>query len=149
MTFKIYIKNISIEDIKKKIGRKYIEKTYEIINVLTERGMYKIRNSNLFLYKIKDDMTQKIKLKSFTLFFTKVVWEKKEEGFNIPFNSHFLRKNITEYVIDPDFKIIFEAINHLRDKVSQDKISDFYFQTKIQNIEEIKKKMSSLLSTLK
>ena len=86
-------------------------------------------------------MTQKIKLKSFVLLFTEVIWEKKEKSENIPFNHHLLKKNITEYTIKDDFKIVFETI--------KDKIYDFYFTTKLQNIKEIEKRIGSLLSILK
>ena len=139
---KIYIeKSKNIEDIEKKIKKKYVGKTYENINILTKRGIYKIKNNSIFLYKMKDTMTQKIKLKSFVLLFTEVIWEKKEESENIPFNHHFLKKNITEYTIKDDFKIVFETI--------KDKIYDFYFTTKLQNIKEIEKRTGSLLSILK
>ena len=139
---KIYIeKSKNIEDIEKKIKKKYVGKTYENINILTKRGIYKIKNNSIFLYKMKDTMTQKIKLKSFVLLFTEVIWEKKEESENIPFNHHFLKKNITEYTIKDDFKIVFETI--------KDKIYDFYFTTKLQNIKEIEKRIGSLLSILK
>ena len=139
---KIYIeKSKNIEDIEKKIKKKYVGKTYENINILTKRGIYKIKNNSIFLYKMKDTMTQKIKFKSFVLLFTEVIWEKKEESENIPFNHHFLKKNITEYTIKDDFKIVFETI--------KDKIYDFYFTTKLQNIKEIEKRIGSLLSILK
>jgi len=136
---KIYIqdlKNINEEKIKKKFS----EKNHEIISILAKRGIYKIKNKSIFLYKIKNTITRKIKLKAFTLLCSNVYWEKKEENKNIPFDHYFLKKKISEYTVKNDFKIIIEKI--------KDKISDFYFDTKIENIEEIEKIICSLLSIL-
>ena len=80
MTLKIYIENLkNIENIERKVKKKYVGKTYEIFNILTEKGLYKIKNNRIFLYKIKDNITQKIKLKSFVILFTEKYYGRKKK----------------------------------------------------------------------
>ena len=142
MTLKIYIPGSKdIQGIQKKIGKKYTGKRYDIINILTEKGMYKIRGKQIFLYKLISNITKEIEYKNINLLITENLWQKKEEIFNIPFQHHLLKKTVIEYTINPKFKIIFEFINN--------NIIDFYFKTDILNIAEIKKILVSFLSILK
>ena len=142
MTLKIYIQNSKdIQDIQKKIEKKYTGNKYEIINILTKEGMYKIRGDRMFLYKLSSNTTKQIEYKNINFLITEDLWDKKEEIFNIPFHHHLLKKDIIEYVINPRFKIIFEFINN--------KIFDFYFKTNIYKIAEIKQNLVSFLSILK
>ena len=142
MTLKIYIKDSKdIQGIQKKIEKKYIGKKYEIINILTKKGMYKIRGKQIFLYKLISNTTKEVKYENINLLITENLWQKKEEMFNIPFEHHLFKKTMIEYAINPKFKIIFE--------LADSKIIDFYFKTDIFNIGEIKKTLISFLSILK
>ena len=142
MTLKIYIKDSKdIQSIQKKIEKKYIGKKYEIINILTKKGMYKIRGKQMFLYKLISNITKEVEYENINLLITENLWQKKEEMFNIPFEHHLLKKTMIEYAINPKFKIIFE--------LADSKIIDFYFKTDIFNISEIKKTLISFLSILK
>jgi len=142
MTLKIYIKDSKdIQCIKKKIEKKYIGKKYEIINILTKKGMYKIRGKQIFLYKLISNTTKEVKYENINLLITENLWQKKEEMFNIPFIHHLLKRTMIEYAINPKFKIIFE--------LADSKIIDFYFKTDVLNIGEIKKTLISFLSILK
>jgi len=142
MTLKIYIKDSKdIQGIQKKIEKKYIGKKYEIINILTKKGMYKIRGKQMFLYKLISNITKEVEYENINLLITENLWQKKEEMFNIPFEHHLLKKTMIEYAINPKFKIIFE--------LADSKIIDFYFKTDVLNIGEIKKTLISFLSILK
>ena len=142
MTLKIYIKDSKdIQSIQKKIEKKYIGKKYEIINILTKKGMYKIRGKQMFLYKLISNITKEVEYENINLLITENLWQKKEEMFNIPFEHHLLKKTMIEYAINPKFKIIFE--------LADSKIIDFYFKTDVLNIGEIKKTLISFLSILK
>jgi len=142
MTLKIYIKDSKdIQSIQKKIEKKYIGKKYEIINILTKKGMYKIRGKQMFLYKLISNITKEVEYENINLLITENLWQKKEEMFNIPFEHHLLKKTMIEYTINPKFKIIFE--------LADSKIIDFYFKTDVLNIGEIKKTLISFLSILK
>ena len=142
MTLKIYIKDSKdIQSIQKKIEKKYIGKKYEIINILTKKGMYKIRGKQMFLYKLISNITKEVEYENINLLITENLWQKKEEMFNIPFEHHLLKKTMIEYTINPKFKIIFE--------LADSKIIDFYFKTDVLNIGEIKKTVISFLSILK
>ena len=144
MTLKIYIKDSKdIQSIQKKIENKYIGKKYEIINILTKRGMYKIRGDRMFLYKLSSNITKELEYKNRNFLITEDLWDKKEEIFNIPFIYHLLKKNIIEYAINPDFKIIFEFIQDTKSPI------DFYFKTNIYKIAEIKQNLITFLSILK
>jgi len=142
MTLKIYIQGSKdIQGIQKKIEKKYTGKKYDIMNILTKKGMYKIRGKQIFLYKLISNTTKKVEYKNINLLITENLWQKKEEMFNIPFEHHLLKKTMAEYAINPKFKIIFEFRNN--------NIIDFYFKTDIFNIVEIKKTLISFLSILK
>ena len=142
MTLKIYIQGSKdIQGIQKKIEKKYTGKKYDIINILTKKGMYKIRGKQIFLYKLISNTTKEVEYKNINLLITENLWQKKEEMFNIPFEHHLLKKTMIEYAINPKFKIIFE--------LADSKIIDFYFKTDIFNIGEIKKTLISFLSILK
>ena len=142
MTLKIYIKDSKdIQSIQKKIEKKYIGKKYEIINILTKKGMYKIKGKQMFLYKLISNITKEVEYENINLLITENLWQKKEEMFNIPFEHHLLKKTMIEYTINPKFKIIFE--------LADSKIIDFYFKTDVLNIGEIKKTLISFLSILK
>ena len=142
MTLKIYIKDSKdIQGIQKKLEKKYIGKKYEIINILTKKGMYKIRGKQMFLYKLISNITKSVEYENINLLITENLWQKKEEMFNIPFQHHLLKRTMIEYTINPKFKIIFELVDS--------KIIDFYFKTDVLNIGEIKKTVISFLSILK
>ena len=142
MTLKIYIKDSKdIQSIQKKIEKKYIGKKYEIINILTKKGMYKIKGKQMFLYKLISNITKEVEYENINLLITENLWQKKEEMFNIPFQHHLLKRTMIEYTINPKFKIIFELVDS--------KIIDFYFKTDVLNIGEIKKTVISFLSILK
>ena len=142
MTLKIYIQDSKdIQGIQKKIEKKYTGKSYEIINILTKKGMYKIRGKQMFLYKLISNITKSVEYENINLLITENLWQKKEEMFNIPFEHHLLKKTMIEYTINPKFKIIFE--------LADSKIIDFYFKTDVLNIGEIKKTVISFLSILK
>ena len=142
MTLKIYIQGSKdIQGIQKKIEKKYIGKKYDIMNILTKKGMYKIRGKQIFLYKLISNTTKEVEYKNINLLITENLWQKKEEMFNIPFEHHLLKKTMIEYAINPKFKIVFE--------LADSKIIDFYFKTDIFNIGEIKKTLISFLSILK
>ena len=142
MTLKIYIKDSKdIQSIQKKIEKKYIGKKYEIINILTKKGMFKIRGKQMYLYKLISNTTKEVEYENINLLITENLWQKKEEMFNIPFEHHLLKKTMIEYTINPKFKIIFE--------LADSKIIDFYFKTDVLNIGEIKKTLISFLSILK
>ena len=142
MTLKIYIKDSKdIQSIQKKIEKKYTGKSYEIINILTKKGMYKIKGKQMFLYKLISNITKSVEYENINLLITENLWQKKEEMFNIPFEHHLLKKTMIEYTINPKFKIIFE--------LADSKIIDFYFKTDVLNIGEIKKTLISFLSILK
>ena len=142
MTLKIYIQDSKdIQGIQKKIEKKYIGKKYDIMNILTKKGMYKIRGKQIFLYKLISNTTKEVEYKNINLLITENLWQKKEEMFNIPFEHHLLKKTMIEYAINPKFKIIFE--------LADSKIIDFYFKTDVLNIGEIKKTLISFLSILK
>ena len=142
MTLKIYIEGLgNIQYIKKKIEKKYTGKKYDVVNILTKKGMYKIRGNQIFLYKLGSNITKKIEYENVNFMITEDLWYKKEEIFNIPFDHHLLKKTIMEYAINPKFKIILEFINN--------NIFDFYFKTNILNISEIKKILVTFLSILK
>ena len=142
MTLKIYIQDSKdIQGIQKKIEKKYIGKKYEIINILTKKGMYKIRGKQMFLYKLISNKTKEVEYEKINLLITENLWQKKEEMFNIPFEHHLLKKTMIEYTINQKFKIIFE--------LADSKIIDFYFKTDVLNIGEIKKTVISFLSILK
>ena len=142
MTLKIYIQDSKdIQGIQKKIEKKYTGKSYEIINILTKKGMYKIRGKQMFLYKLISNKTKEVEYEKINLLITENLWQKKEEMFNIPFEHHLLKKTMIEYTINPKFKIIFE--------LADSKIIDFYFKTDVLNIGEIKKTLISFLSILK
>ena len=146
MTLKIYIKDSKdIQSIQKKIEKKYTGKSYEIINILTKKGMYKIRGKQMFLYKLISNITKEVEYENINLLITENLWQKKEEMFNIPFEHHLLKKTMIEYTINQKFKIIFEFIHEGQDV----KIIDFYFKTDVLNIGEIKKTVISFLSILK
>ena len=83
MTLKIYIQDSKdIQGIQKKIEKKYTGKSYEIINILTKKGMYKIRGKQMFLYKLISNTTKEVEYEKINLLITENLWQKKEEMFN-------------------------------------------------------------------
>jgi len=140
MTLKIYIKKFKkFEDIKKKLEKKYSKKEYEITTILTKRGKYKIKGDELILFKLVSKNSKEIEYKKKLFLISEYFWEKKEKEYNIPFNHHILKRNIVEYSIVENLKVIFEMINN--------KIIDFYFKTN--EFILFSENLPSLLSMLK
>ena len=149
MALKIYVKDYkNIENIQKKIEKKYTGKRYDVINLLTKEGMYKIIGKKIVLYKLASNTIKSFELENISFLITENNWEKKEEIFNIPFHYYLLKRNIIEYTLSEKFKIVLEFIPGTYGDVSP-KIFDFYFKTNILNILEIKKNLVTFLSLLK
>lgn len=99
---RVYIKNLNI---KKKF--KY-EKTLEY-EILSKKGLYKIKNGKIFLYKLAKNNTKIITEGNITFFITDNYWFKiKDNVETLPF-QHKLRKiYVNKYKINDNLNLVVE-----------------------------------------
>ena len=133
---KIYVKNTDIK-IFEKLCKKFPKIQKNDILILSKRGIYKIVNDELFLYKLRDKQNLIIDNK---YIITDFYWRKlKNPIMTIPYEHHVLKISKEEYKITDDIQFVFE----------KNTINDFYFQTKNTNIEKVINEISSFLSNSK
>ena len=90
---RVYINNLNI---KKKF--KY-ENTLEY-EILSKKGLYKIKNGKIFLYKLAKNNTKIIKRKDITFFVTDNSWFKIKDNITIlPFQHKLLKIYVNKFKI--------------------------------------------------
>jgi hypothetical protein len=100
---RIYIENLKI---KKKLN--YIESIkYEIIS---KKGLYKIINNELYLFKLPKNDTNIINEQNITFYITNYSWFKIKEKINIlPFEHKLIKTNIKKYKINDNLILVIEG----------------------------------------
>jgi hypothetical protein len=100
---RIYIENLKI---KKKLN--YIESIkYEIIS---KKGLYKIINNELYLFKLPKNDTNIINEQNITFYVTNYSWFKIKEKINIlPFEHKLIKTNIKKYKINDNLILVIEG----------------------------------------
>ena len=138
-----YIKEFLSDDLWRVIG-KYPQTTITKKIIVSNDGLYKIYNNNIYKYKLVTTNSEIVSefIGKYTLLVNQIIW-KKEITYKIPFIQQGIQ-NITfvEYNIHPKIKFIIEKMDN--------EIIDFYFQSNISYQDHIiKNELTTFLSLLK
>ena len=141
---KIYIENISLAKLQKKIVEKYFSRKSKQQLIYTVEGIFKIDKNTLFKLKINDKAVEKYCINGMTVFVDKSNYYINDEYYQLPFNNHI--EEITEEIYKLNNSSDLQLVFSIKDNF----ISDMYFYTKcdIDTI-GIKKDIISFLSLLK
>lgn len=105
---RVYINNLNI---KKKF--KY-ENTLEY-EILSKKGLYKIKNGKIFLYKLAKNNTKIIKRKDITFFVTDNSWFKIKDNITIlPFQHKLLKIYVNKFKINDNLNLVVEEKEKLK-----------------------------------
>jgi len=137
---KIYVKKLNMQTFLEKVlpkALRFEKKSEEIIQILSKRGIYKIVNNELFLYKLQNKQTLNI---NNDFFITNYYW-KKIKNSEYPFEHFMIKISKEKYFITDNIQLILEKRKNI--------IIDFYFKTTHSDYEKNIADITSFLSNLK
>jgi hypothetical protein len=98
----VYINNLKI---KKKIN---FETTLEY-EILSKKGLYKIKNEKIFLFKLAKNETEIIQQDGITFFVTDNYWFKIKDNVDIlPFDINMIKIKVNKYKINDNLNLVVE-----------------------------------------